>query len=80
MRLSLAFTAFWLATALGQNMGPCTREMARTDGCAAVINPNACYNQFRFRNAQTLQCIEGADDNEKAQRVRSPNPRASTSK
>ncbi|KAK0702249.1 hypothetical protein B0H67DRAFT_449039, partial [Lasiosphaeris hirsuta] len=47
----------------------CTRELARTDDCASVINSNACYNQFRFRDAQTLTCIEGKDNADRAQKA-----------
>ena len=46
----------------------CTAEMLRTDACAAVVNPNACYNQFRW-TARTLTCVEGENDTERKQRV-----------
>ncbi|KAF2262421.1 hypothetical protein CC78DRAFT_467910 [Lojkania enalia] len=47
----------------------CTMELARTDDCAAVINANACYNQFRFRNSQTLQCVDGTDNADRARKA-----------
>lgn len=68
MKLSLAFTPFWLTIALGQ-FPECTRELAATDECADVINANACYNQFRFTDNRTLSCIGGTDDNDRARKV-----------
>ncbi|KAI1090659.1 hypothetical protein F5B19DRAFT_462351 [Rostrohypoxylon terebratum] len=65
MKLSLSFTLLWLGLALGQ-FPECTRELAETDDCADVINANACYNQFRFRDNQTLSCIGGTDNNARA--------------
>ena len=61
MKASIVLTALWAALAASQQFQNCTRELAATDDCADVINPNACYNQFRF-NAQTLQCIDGKDN------------------
>ncbi|KAK4184319.1 hypothetical protein QBC35DRAFT_391960 [Podospora australis] len=61
MKISLSFIATWLAVVSAQQSLECTREVARTDECADVINPNACYNQFRW-SARTLSCIEGKDD------------------
>lgn len=61
----------WLATALAQQNVECTSEMVESDDCAAVINPAACYNMFQFRGAQTLSCIEGTDDADRARKVNS---------
>jgi len=72
MKLSLGFIALWLAMALGQQATECTRELARTDDCADVINANACYNQNRFRNTQTLQCIDGKDNTDRARKAKHP--------
>lgn len=58
----------FLGVALGQNYPECTRELLRTDDCAAVVNPNACYNQFRW-SARTLSCIDGENDTQRKQRV-----------
>jgi hypothetical protein len=58
----------FLGVALGQNYPECTRELLRTDECAAVVNPNACYNQFRW-SARTLSCIDGENDTQRKQRV-----------
>ncbi|KXX74305.1 hypothetical protein MMYC01_208564 [Madurella mycetomatis] len=49
----LALLALFFAIALGQEFPECTKELIRTDDCADVINPNACYNQFRW-SARTL--------------------------
>ncbi|ELQ43576.1 hypothetical protein OOU_Y34scaffold00142g3 [Pyricularia oryzae Y34] len=48
-------------TITAQQYPECTSDLVRTDDCADVINPAACYNQFRW-NARTLTCIEGIDD------------------
>lgn len=72
MRVSFGFLAATLATSLAQSYPECTAELVRTDDCAGVIDANACYNKMGFRNAQTLQCIEGKDDTEKKRRVRLP--------
>ncbi|KAF2462721.1 uncharacterized protein BDR25DRAFT_247842 [Lindgomyces ingoldianus] len=69
MKLSLGIIALWFAIAHGQNAAECTRELARTDDCAAVIDANACYNQNRFNNAQTLQCIDGKDNADRAKKA-----------
>ncbi|KAK4234630.1 hypothetical protein C8A03DRAFT_47091 [Achaetomium macrosporum] len=39
----------------------CTQELLRTDDCAVVVNPTACYNQFRW-STRTLGCIDGTND------------------
>jgi hypothetical protein len=70
MKFTLGLFALWATVVLGQQAQECTRELARTDDCASVINANACYNKQRFRNKQTLQCIDGKDDAEKAKKVR----------
>ncbi|KAI2607454.1 uncharacterized protein GGS25DRAFT_495930 [Hypoxylon fragiforme] len=66
MKLSSTVVSLWLALVLGQQFPECTRELAATDDCADVINANACYNQFRFRNNQTLSCIGGTTNDERA--------------
>ncbi|KAF2188430.1 hypothetical protein K469DRAFT_769159 [Zopfia rhizophila CBS 207.26] len=75
MKLSIVGIAIWLAMALGQQVPECTRELARTDDCADVINANACYNQNRFRNAQTLQCIDGKDNADRSKKAQYPRKR-----
>ncbi|KAL1837076.1 hypothetical protein VTJ49DRAFT_4304 [Mycothermus thermophilus] len=66
MRLPASFGLLTLLLALvaAQSESPdfpaCTRELAETDECLAVINPNACYNQFRW-SARTLSCIDAID-------------------
>jgi hypothetical protein len=66
---SLGFVALWLAMALGQQVPVCSQELASTDDCADVINPNACYNEYGFRGTQTLACIEGKDNADRARKV-----------
>ncbi|CAI6332945.1 unnamed protein product [Periconia digitata] len=56
---------------LAQSYPECTRELAQTDACLAVINANACYNQFKFNNAQALQCVDAANDTERKKKVES---------
>ncbi|KAI4860858.1 hypothetical protein F4820DRAFT_465328 [Hypoxylon rubiginosum] len=67
MKLSLTFS-LWAVVALGQ-FPECTRELAATDECAAVIDANACYNQFRFTNNQTLSCIDGTSNDDRAKKA-----------
>ncbi|KAL7623255.1 hypothetical protein AAE478_006936 [Parahypoxylon ruwenzoriense] len=69
MKLSLASVFLWLTAALSQQVPACPRELAETDDCADVINANACYNQFRFRNNQTLSCIGGTDNDDRARKA-----------
>lgn len=69
MNLLVGIT-LWVATALAQANVECTKEMVETDDCAAVINPAACYNMFQFRGRETLSCIEGTDDADRARKVR----------
>ncbi|KAI1760252.1 hypothetical protein GGR53DRAFT_94957 [Hypoxylon sp. FL1150] len=69
MKLSLAFFLFWAGIALGQQFPECTRELAATDECAAVIDANACYNQFGFRSNQTLTCIDGTSNDDRAKKA-----------
>ncbi|KAK4129710.1 hypothetical protein N657DRAFT_563760 [Parathielavia appendiculata] len=69
----MKLTSFWLlaffsALAQSQEFPECTRELLRTDDCAAVVNPSACYNQFRW-NTRTLGCIEGENDTERKMRA-----------
>jgi membrane protein required for beta-lactamase induction len=76
MRFSFGFVTLWLSVVLAQkgSYPECTRDLAATDDCADVINANACYNQFRFKNAQTLTCIHGKDNNDKIRKVNNPLP------
>ncbi|KAI1652903.1 hypothetical protein F4813DRAFT_288354 [Daldinia decipiens] len=69
MKVSFALISFWFSFILGQQVPECTRELAATDDCADVINANACYNQFRFRNNQTLSCIGGTNNDERAKKA-----------
>ncbi|KAK4213378.1 hypothetical protein QBC37DRAFT_463890 [Rhypophila decipiens] len=50
-------------------MAECTRQLAATNDCADVINPNACYNQFKFSGTRTLSCIEGKSDADRARKA-----------
>jgi hypothetical protein len=70
MYISFAMATLLLGFVSAQTYPECTREVARTDDCAAVINANACYNKFRW-NAQTLTCIDGTDNAAKAKKVSS---------
>jgi len=69
MKLSLGCLTLWLAIVAAQSYPECTANVARTDECASVINANACYNKFGFRNAQALTCIDGTSDAEKKKKV-----------
>ncbi|KAF2877905.1 hypothetical protein BDV95DRAFT_600600 [Massariosphaeria phaeospora] len=70
MKLQLSLLTFLFAQALAQQApAECTRELARTDDCANVINANACYNAFGFRDAQTLQCVDGTDNKDRARKA-----------
>ncbi|KAI0531629.1 hypothetical protein GGR58DRAFT_492998 [Xylaria digitata] len=60
MKLAATLVLVYAALALGQAQ-TCTQEMIASDDCAAVIDANACYNEFRW-NTQTLQCIDGKDN------------------
>ena len=64
MKFTFGLIAIWFAVVLAQTQPECTRDLAKTDECASVINANACYNQFKF-NTQTLTCIDGKDAKEK---------------
>ncbi len=70
--------ALWLAgLGLAQDASVvCTREMSSSDDCADVIDPNACYNEYRFNSMRTLSCIAGKDDTDRARKARPPFPRA----
>ncbi len=65
---AVGLIALSVPAVLGQTYPACTRTLLRTDECAAVVNPSACYNQFRW-NTRTLQCIDGANDTERKARV-----------
>ncbi len=71
MKLSLGTLALWLLpVALGQTVPECTAAMVASDDCAAVIDANACYNEFRFSGTQTLACIAGKDEKDRGRKVR----------
>ncbi|KAH8900643.1 hypothetical protein GQ53DRAFT_835596 [Thozetella sp. PMI_491] len=69
MRLSLGLLTLWLGVALSQTVPECTKEMVASDDCADVIDANACYNKFRFSGTQTLTCIGGTDNKDKARKA-----------
>ncbi|KAF2845529.1 hypothetical protein T440DRAFT_407701 [Plenodomus tracheiphilus IPT5] len=69
MKLLFSSSITFFVLAQAQTYPECTAEVARSDDCAAVINANACYNKFRFQNAQTLTCIDGSDDAKKKKQV-----------
>ncbi|KLU89849.1 hypothetical protein MAPG_08818 [Magnaporthiopsis poae ATCC 64411] len=70
MYLITLLLAVWMALAFGQaqQYPVCTADLVKTDECADVINPAACYNQFRW-NARTLGCIEGTNDKERQKKA-----------
>lgn len=70
----IAVVAVSLPAALGQAVPACPADLASSPDCADVINPNACYNEFGFRGANTLNCIEGTSKADKARKVGSPSP------
>jgi len=73
-KLSLVVFLWAAVLALGQKPLECTREVAASDECADVINPAACYNQFRW-NSRTLSCIDATSDAERKRKVSSSNTR-----
>jgi hypothetical protein len=70
MKASLALIALWLAMAAGQTVPACSADLVRSDDCTDVIDANACYNEFRWSGTQSLQCIGGANNTERARKVR----------
>ncbi|KAK1756602.1 hypothetical protein QBC47DRAFT_401501 [Echria macrotheca] len=64
MKLSAALVAVWVAVAVGQ-MLDCTEDVLESPECYEVIQPVACYNQYRW-NTQTFTCINGSDAEKKA--------------
>ncbi|SPQ17697.1 d31e6403-0893-47fd-9f41-ae986d0f9e18 [Thermothielavioides terrestris] len=69
--ISAALIALLLGASLGQNFPECTQDLMQTDDCAAVIDPVACYNEFRW-STRTLQCIDGTDDADRKRKLRGP--------
>ncbi|KAK4460642.1 hypothetical protein QBC42DRAFT_180435 [Cladorrhinum samala] len=67
-KLSLVVFLWAAVLALGQKPLECTREVAASDECADVINPAACYNQFRW-NSRTLSCIDATSDAERKRKA-----------
>ncbi|EJT69538.1 hypothetical protein GGTG_13156 [Gaeumannomyces tritici R3-111a-1] len=70
MKLATLVFALWAALAQGQaqQFPVCTADLVKTDECADVINPAACYNQFRW-NTRTLTCIEGTNDQDRKRKA-----------
>ncbi|KAB5566331.1 hypothetical protein GE09DRAFT_1218597 [Coniochaeta sp. 2T2.1] len=71
MKLPIALLniALWLAaTASAQQATTCTSDLVVTDDCTDVMNPIACYNQYRW-NTRTLSCIEGTNDTERKRKA-----------
>jgi hypothetical protein len=66
--LTLFNVALFLAMAKGQVGTDCPPDLVVTDDCTDVVNPIACYNQYRW-NTRTLSCIEGANDAERKKKV-----------
>lgn len=66
--LPLVILLFAVGSVLAQTTA-CPADLAATEDCADVINPNACYNEFGFRDKQTLSCIEGKNDADRARKV-----------
>lgn len=69
MKVSIQLFTLCVSAAFGQSFPECTRELARTDECASVINANACYNQYRFNGATTLTCVDGTSDADRKAKV-----------
>jgi hypothetical protein len=71
MKLPLALLAIavWFVKVYGQQATDCPADLVVTDDCTDVMNPIACYNQYRW-NTRTLSCIEGANDTERKRKVR----------
>lgn len=63
------FFPLLLSTVLSQSTAVCTDDLVTSDDCIDVVNPIACYNQFRW-NAGTLSCIDGTDDADRKRKVR----------
>jgi hypothetical protein len=68
MKLQLTILTLWLATVYAQQAAVCDNDLAVSDDCTDVLNPIACYNQYRW-NARTLSCIEGKDDADRKRKV-----------
>lgn len=68
MKFSVAIVLLPAASVVVGQTQTCTQEMIASDDCAAVIDANACYNEFRW-NAQTLQCIDGTDNADRQRKV-----------
>lgn len=69
MKLSgITLVLFSVAPLVFGQAQTCTQEMIASDDCAAVIDANACYNEYRW-NAQTLQCIDGKDNTDRQRKV-----------
>jgi hypothetical protein len=69
MKLQLSTLALWVFTIHAQSSAVCTNDLATSDDCTDVLNPIACYNQYRW-NTRTLSCIEGKDDADRKRKVR----------
>jgi hypothetical protein len=72
MKLPLALlVSIGLRLAAGQIATSCPSDLVVTDDCTDVVNPIACYNQYRW-STTTLSCIEGANDTERKRKVCDP--------
>lgn len=69
MKLPLTIVTLWLAMVYAQQAAVCDNDLATSDDCTDVLNPIACYNQYRW-NTRTLSCIEGKDDADRKRKVR----------
>jgi hypothetical protein len=69
LTLSLSLLALFLGAVSAQEFPECTQDLLRTDDCAVVVNPTACYNQFRW-STRTLACIDGTDDADRKRKVK----------
>ncbi|TLD15735.1 uncharacterized protein PgNI_00138 [Pyricularia grisea] len=68
MKPLILIAGLYATTISAQRYPECTSDLVRTDDCADVINPAACYNQFRW-NARTLTCIEGVNDADRKRKI-----------
>jgi hypothetical protein len=70
MKVPIAFLlVISLRLALAQTATDCPADLVVTDDCTDVVNPIACYNQYRW-NARTLSCIDDKTDAERKRKVR----------
>ncbi|KAL1869093.1 hypothetical protein VTK73DRAFT_3371 [Phialemonium thermophilum] len=68
-QLSLGLLALRIVATVAQQTTVCTADLVADDDCADVINPIACYNEFRFSGTRTLTCIDGKDNADRARKA-----------